>query len=80
MEDIVDGLILIIKKQAWGEVFELGRGNNFSIKEIAEMYGCSDIIYKEDKEGEAQDTLCDLSLAKEVLGWEPTKNIEDWIK
>jgi len=80
VEDIVDGLILIIKKQAWGEVFELGRGNNFSIKEIAEMYGCSDIIYKEDKEGEAQDTLCDLSLAKEVLGWEPTKNIEDWIK
>ena len=44
------------------------------------MYGYSNIIYKEDREGEAQDTLCDLSLAKDLLGWEPTKNIEDWIK
>ena len=80
VEDIVDALILIIKKQAWGEVFELGRGNNFSIKEIAEMYGCDNIIYKEDKEGEAQDTLCDISLAKNILGWKPAKNIKDWIK
>jgi len=80
VEDIVGALILIIKKQAWGEVFELGRGNNFSVKEIVEMYGYNNIIYKEDREGEAQDTLCDLSLAKEILGWEPTKNIEDWIK
>ncbi len=80
VEDIVDALILIIKKQVWGEIFELGRGNNFSVKEIAEMYGYSNIIYKEDREGEAQDTLCDLSLAKDLLGWEPTKNIEDWIK
>ena len=80
VEDIVDALILIIKKQVWGEIFELGRCNNFSVKEIAEMYGYSNIIYKEDREGEAQDTLCDLSLAKDLLGWEPTKNIEDWIK
>ena len=80
VEDIVDALILIIKKQVWGEIFELGRGNNFSVKEIAEMYGYSNIIYKEDREGEAQDILCDLSLAKDLLGWEPTKNIEDWIK
>tara|TARA_Y100000401_G_scaffold115107_1_gene118216 strand:+ start:562 stop:1392 length:831 start_codon:yes stop_codon:yes gene_type:complete len=80
VEDIVDALILIIKKQVWGEIFELGRGNNFSVKEIVEMYGYSNIIYKEDREGEAQDTLCDLSLAKDLLGWEPTKNIEDWIK
>ena len=80
VEDIVDALILIIKKQVWGEIFELGRGNNFSVKEIAEMYGYSNIKYKEDREGEAQDTLCDLSLAKDLLGWEPTKNIEDWIK
>ena len=80
VEDIVNALILIIKKQVWGEIFELGRGNNFSVKEIVEMYGYSNIIYKEDREGEAQDTLCDLSLAKDLLGWEPTKNIEDWIK
>ena len=39
VEAIVDELILIIKKQVWGEIFELGRGNNFSVKEIAEMYG-----------------------------------------
>jgi len=79
-EDVADALTLIIQKQVWGEVFELGRGNNFSIKEIAEMYDYDNIIYKQDQKGEAQDTLCDISLAENILGWKPTKNIEDWIE
>ncbi len=34
----------------------------------------------ESRSGEAQDTLADISKAKELLGWEPTVKVEDWIK
>ena len=79
VDDIVNALTLILDKQVWGRIFELGRGENYSINEIASMFN-KPIIYKEDKPGEAQSTLCDYTLAKEVLGWEPKLNIEDYIK
>ena len=79
IDDIVSALILINEKQAWGYMFELGRGKNYSIKETASMFQ-TDIIYEDDKPGEADITLCTDTVAKEVLGWEPKLNIEDYIK
>ncbi|MAB65263.1 MAG: hypothetical protein CL662_00335 [Bacteroidetes bacterium] len=84
VDDIVNALILIYQKQAWGYTFELGRGVNYSIQEIADMfnnvvdpYG---VVYEENKPGEALTTLCTDTLAKEILGWEPILNIEDYVK
>ena len=37
------------------------------------------ITYKDDKPGEALNTLCDTSYAKTMLGWNPTKNLKDYI-
>ena len=79
VDDIVNALTLILDKQVWGRIFELGRGENYSINEIASMFDKL-VIHKEDKPGEAQSTLCDYTLAKEVLEWEPKLNIEDYIK
>lgn len=79
VNDITNALILILEKQEWGHIFELGRGKNYSVKEIADMFG-QEVEYKDDKPGEAQVTLCDYSLAKKLLGWEPKYNIEDYIK
>ena len=79
VDDIIDGLIKIDEKQEWGHIFELGRGKNYSVKEIADMFE-QEVEYKDDKPGEAQVTLCDYSLAKKLLGWEPKHNIEDYIK
>lgn len=79
VNDIINALTLILDKQAWGHIFELGRGKNYSVNEIASMFD-KPITHKEDKPGEAQSTLCDYTLAKEVLGWEPKLNIEDYIK
>lgn len=79
VDDIVDGLVKIQEKEAWGYIFELGRGENYSVKEIADMFGV-DVVYRENKPGEAQDTLCTNDLAKTILGWEPKKNIRDYIK
>jgi UDP-glucose 4-epimerase len=78
VEDIVNALILIFEKQAWGYIFELGRGINYSIQEIANMYPAK-VVYEDNKPGEALVTLCADTLAKEVLGWNPIFNIKDYI-
>lgn len=78
VDDIVDGLIKIYEKGVWDMEFEFGRGKNYSVNEIADMFG-KDKIYLDDKPGEAQNTLCEDTLAKDLLGWEPTRNIEDYI-
>jgi len=79
IEDIVDALVLILENQCWGHIFELGRGINYSIQEIANMYP-SKVTYEDDKPGEALITLCTDTLAKELLGWQPKLNISDYIK
>ncbi len=78
VEDIVDALVLIKEKEAWGHIFELGRGKNYSIQEIADMYP-AEVVYEDNKPGEALVTLCTDTLAKELLGWEAKLSIEDYI-
>tara|TARA_R110000765_G_scaffold417729_1_gene520476 strand:- start:9 stop:869 length:861 start_codon:yes stop_codon:yes gene_type:complete len=79
INDIVDGLNRIMKQQAYGYIFELGREKNHSVLEVAEMFNIKP-IHKEDKPGEALETLSDSSLAKNILAWEPKINLNDYIK
>lgn len=80
VDDIVDALIRIVDQNVWNTIFELGRGQAYSIKEVAEMFNpVTGITYKDDKPGEALNTLCDTSYAKTMLGWNPTKNLKDYI-
>lgn len=80
VNDIVDALIQIWQQGAWGYEFELGRSKNYSVNDIAKMYGITNIEYKQDKPGEAQETLCTDMTAHQVLGWKPMLNVEDYIK
>jgi len=57
----------------------LGRGKNHSVNEVAKMFGI-DPVYKQDKVGEAQDTLNTDLTAFKVLGWTPTRELENYIK
>ena len=61
-----------------GEVINIGHGRNHSVNEMADMIGGSR-IYIEPRL-EPRVTLADNSLAKELLGWEPSVNLADWIK
>jgi len=79
VDDIVNALVLIIKKESYGYEFELGRGKNHSVNDVAKMFGIEP-LYESAKKGEAKDTLNKSTLAKDVLGWNPTKNLEDYIK
>ena len=82
VSDVVQANILasdINNKKPVGELIYLGTGTINSILEIAQMVGDTyDFI--ESRSGEAQDTLADISKAKELLGWAPTVKVEDWIK
>ena len=79
VDDIVDALILIMEKQAYGYEFELGRGKNYSVNEVAKMFSIEP-IYKEAKPGEARDTLNQDNTAHEILGWNPQKDLLDYIQ
>lgn len=78
VDDIVNALLLIMNQSAYGYEFELGRGENYSVNEIADMFGINP-IYKDAKPGEARNTLNVDTTAFDVLGWVPTINIKDYI-
>ena len=79
VDDIVDALVLLMEKEAYGHEFELGRGKNYSINEVAEMFNIAP-IYQDGKSGEARDTLNKDHTAKNILSWNPQKELVYYIK
>lgn len=79
VQDVVEANILAAKsdKVGEGEVINIGRGNNHSVNEIAEMIG-GETEFIGDRL-EPRETLADNSKAKELLGWEPKIDIKDWL-
>lgn len=77
--DVVRANILAARSQkvGKGEVINIGAGKNVSVNRIAEMIG-GPIEYVVPRL-EPHDTLADNSLAKKLLGWEPTVSLEDGI-
>ena len=65
-------------KDALGEVFNIGTGKNYSVNEIADMIDNKQINIP-PRQGEAKTTLADISKIKNLIGWEPTVDIQDWI-
>ena len=80
VDDIVEGLILTSESEEFDlDIVELGRGHNHSINELAEMFGCG-FTYIPKRPGEAEVTLCDTSVAKKDIGYNPKVNLEDYVK
>jgi len=61
-----------------GEVINIGNGDNRSVNQIADMIG-GPKIHREPVI-EPSCTLADNTKARELLGWQPTMVIEDWIE
>ena len=87
--DIVDGLVRCGEAHldVWGngdvngQLFELGRGKNYSVNEIAASFGENyPTKYIDEKPGEMRETLCKDTKAKDVLDWYPEKDVLDFIK
>ena len=78
--DIVDALYLCIGKDFRGEFFELGRGVNYSINELANMWGDYPNVHIPARPGEYPFTLCEDKNAYDKLGWQPKRDLEYYIK
>tara|TARA_R110002073_G_scaffold38161_9_gene109702 strand:+ start:852 stop:1760 length:909 start_codon:yes stop_codon:yes gene_type:complete len=78
--DVVKANILAAthKKSLNGDVFNIGNGKNFSVNEVADMFG-GEKKYGE-KRIEPSQTLADNSKANLDLDWQPTGNLPIWIK
>ena len=79
VRDICSGLIAMSQGEYLGEVFNLGRGENFSINELASFYTDAQVTHIPARPGEAWETLADISKSTETLKWSPEHNIEDYV-
>ena len=88
VDDIVDGLVRV-NRAMHGEVdmgydgaeFELGRGVNHSINEVASYFGKDyPTEYIPARDGEYDRTLCEDKKTQELLDWNPTINLDDYIR
>ena len=78
--DIIDANILAAnqKEPFNGEVFNIGNGKNYSVNEVAKMFGGKTI--KGKKVLEPFQTLADNSKALLMLNWDPKGHLPSWIK
>ncbi|MDZ4226248.1 MAG: GDP-mannose 4,6-dehydratase, partial [Patescibacteria group bacterium] len=79
VSDVVRANILAFENKAVssGEVINIGSGKNYSVNEIARMIG-GEAIHIAPRI-EPKHTKADISLAKKLLGWEPTISLEEGI-
>tara|TARA_Y100000593_G_C4296790_1_gene331091 strand:+ start:872 stop:1717 length:846 start_codon:yes stop_codon:yes gene_type:complete len=79
INDIVDGLVLSMGQEFRADTFELGSGKNYSINEVADMFG-GEKKYLLPRTAEYDRTLCDYSKATDVLGYKPKHNLKKYIE
>lgn len=77
--DVVRANILASKAkiQNFGEIINIGNGDNRSINQVASYI--SDKVRYIDPVSEPFETLADNNKAKELLNWKPTQDVHSWI-
>jgi nucleoside-diphosphate-sugar epimerase len=70
---------MMVDHDHYGEIFNVGTGTNHSVLELAAMISNQTKMI-EPRMGEAYITLADNAKIKKVLGWAPTKHIDDYVK
>lgn len=77
VDDIVDGLILVGEKGE-GDNFGLGNTHDYSILEVAELFG-GPVEMLPERQGNRATSVVDTSRA-EALGWRATRELADYIR
>ena len=81
IDDIVDGIIKIAESNEKHEdAWELGTGNNYSLNEVADMFGNVKKEYVPDVKGNYRETIRLNNDAIERLGWAPKDRLKEYIK
>ena len=64
---------------AYGQVYNVGSGKNYSVNEIASFIS-DDTINIPPRIGEARNSLANIDKIKKTFAWKPEMNVEEWIK
>jgi len=82
VRDVVQANILAaieeVDSDAFGQVYNVGTGNNYSVNQIARMIS-DNTINIAPRPGESRVTLANNQKLRRTFGWEPTMKLEDWI-
>ena len=80
--DVVNANILAatseIGSEAYGQVYNVGTGNNYSINQISKMIS-DNVINIDPRPGETYLSLANNTKLRNTFGWEPKMKLEDWI-
>jgi len=64
---------------AYGQVYNIGSGKNYSVNEIASFIS-DDTINIPPRVGEARNSLANIDKIQKTFAWKPEMNVEEWIK
>ena len=64
---------------AYGQVYNVGSGKNYSVNEIASFIS-DDTINIPPRVGEARNSLANIDKIKKTFAWKPEIDVEEWIK
>lgn len=82
VSDVVNANIItatsVVNSDCFGQVYNVGTGENHSINQIARMISPNTAILL-PRAGEARVTLANNKKLKATFGWEPKVKLEDWI-
>jgi len=80
--DVVNANVLAATKEvdsdAFGLVYNVGTGNNYSINQISRMFN-HETVNIAPRPGEARISLANNQRLRKTFGWQPTMKLEDWI-
>ena len=83
VSDIVSANILAcaIKERGNGRIVNIGTGTAHSVNNIAHMIAEEDgkVVFVPARKGEARHTLCDNTLARDFLFWQPVVQLTEWL-
>lgn len=83
--DLVDGLILMMNQEKSAGPVNLGNPTELSVRELAEKViqltnSKSEIIHKDLPEDDPKQRQPDITLAKKLLDWQPTTDLESGLQ
>ena len=82
VSDVANANIMVaisdVEEEAYGQVYNIGSGKNYSINEIANWISDKQENLPE-RIGEVRESLSNIDKIKSTFGWKPTVNLKDWI-
>ena len=68
-----------VDNEHYGQVYNVGSGKNYSVNEIASWISDKQ-VHLPERVGEVRVSLANIDKIKNVFGWEPKVDLEEWVR